>query len=115
MSENKEIKFNNPLINFITDAIREIYFKLNTIQIVGARRRLYHLVCFLDPVVKEELKDTIKTIEDIYHGNTSNTLGFIMLSNGKNIDEQFRDCLQKVSDALYRAGYLSAQTYVRGS
>ena len=110
----EEFKFNNPIIDFITDAIRDIYNKLNSGQSMAAKKNLYHFVVFLDPVVKEKLKDTIKQVEELYLGrNPAYPSIIITMSKNINKDQLFRDCLKRIVDALYRAGYLSPQTFVR--
>jgi hypothetical protein len=116
MSEEEQQGFvyNNPTINFITESIEQIYHYINNSNVGHAKKCLKNLIRFLDPAIKDELKDTIK---EFYASTKGYQVGqpIIYTFSRKTPDDVFFDCLEKVNDSLYRAGYLSPQRFVRGS
>jgi len=96
MSE-ENFKLNNPLIFFLVRNISIICDHLNNNNTTYARRRLRNLVDFLDPTIKEALKDDIAALKrDVFPMRT--------------VDSEYDRILNNIIDALYKAGYFSPQT-----
>jgi len=95
MSE-KNFQFSNPLVFFLVKNISIICENLNTNNTVYARKRLQNLVTFLDPTIKEALKDDITALRK-------------GVFTRQSVDSEYDRILNNIVNALYEAGYFSPQ------
>jgi hypothetical protein len=112
--EQKGFVYNNPTIKFITESMENIYRLISIHKVSVAKTSLSNLIIFLDPAIKSELKEIIEEFNESLKG-FSFVQPFLLGTVRRNPDTVFMDCLGQVNDSLYRAGYLSPQTFIRGS
>jgi hypothetical protein len=93
---NENFQFSNPLIAFLVRNVSFICDCMNTNRTINARKRMTTLINFLDPKIKEALKDDIAALKQGVHGKALS-------------DSEYDRILNSIIDKLYEAGYFSPQ------